>query len=75
MPLGAWDETQVSTGTTPEAKNFNTVLLEAYTLRLVFQKYQVGAGALGPREVTLSYGDLDQYLASATSELITVGAS
>jgi hypothetical protein len=74
VPLGGWDEAQVSAGTAPEAKNFKTFLLEPYALRLVFEKYQVAAGALGPREVTVSYGDLDRYLAPPTRELITVGA-
>jgi hypothetical protein len=72
VPLGAWDEAQVSAGTAPEDKNFKTFLLEPYTLRLVFEKYQVAAGALGPREVAVTYGDLDQYFAPLTRELITV---
>jgi len=61
----------VAQGTAPVADNFKAFLLDRTALVVVFAGFQVAPGSAAAPQVSISYEDLQRYLAPGISDLLT----
>jgi hypothetical protein len=61
----------VADGTAPVAANFKAFLLDRAALVIVFPDFQVAPGQAAEPQVSISYDDLQRYLAPGISKLLT----
>jgi hypothetical protein len=65
------DEQVLNAGTAPAVANFRAFLLNRGGLVVVFARYQVAPGAAGQPEISVSYDDLQRYVAPGITDLLT----